>query len=487
MANPIGGSGTPQSGSGVTPSAGGVSSASASSPVSSGFSSGNSQSYASASVQQAGAGLLPGPASGGVRSEEYLQQAKLARLQAIMKTLESLLASDADDLSSTQTIMMVMRGKVNDMRVLMNTVIIEGVLGDYEALYDQKMKVPELRNSIWEKQGAVDNLKSEQAQKQKLVNDSNSRLNTIQSLNAFGLFSSEISSLQALIANVQSEINALSNKVSSQEAEVAQLNNALQGLQLSGLMARELDAFMDMLSIRLVRSPDKASLESGEEKVDQLKRELKEINGLLNHEGLKLLMEKQQTLQAINERINREYRLAGHSVLSAMTLPSFTKEDSRLSVEESGMDALTEQSVADVSREQLNHVAQGILAAYHGDDQVDISESVSEGESTDIGSVDINAGGDSPADIDNHSVDIGANNQSPPPSVVSRGLQEPEIDNGLDRHTAAVDNNLVSSLPGIEALSLDIAMQQEQIDQMVSEFLEDEQRSQESIRNSRTV
>ncbi|WP_257283119.1 hypothetical protein [Endozoicomonas sp. SESOKO1] len=484
MANPIGGSGTPQSGSSVTPSAGGVSSAS---PVSSGFSSGNSQSYASASVQQAGAGLLPGPASGGVRSEEYLQQAKLARLQAIMKTLESLLASDADDLSSTQTIMMVMRGKVNDMRVLMNTVIIEGVLGDYEALYDQKMKVPELRYSIWEKQGAVDNLKSEQAQKQKLVNDSNSRLNTIQSLNAFGLFSSEISSLQALIANVQSEINTLSNKVSSQEAEVAQLNNALQGLQLSGLMARELDAFMDMLSIRLVRSPDKASLESGEEKVDQLKRELKEINGLLNHEGLKLLMEKQQTLQAINERINREYRLAGHSVLSAMTLPSFTKEDSRLSVEESGMDALTEQSVADVSREQLNHVAQGILAAYHGADQVDISESVSEGESTDIGSVDINAGGDSPADIDNHSVDIGANNQSPLPSVVSQGLKEPELDNGLDRHTAAVDNNLVSSLPGIEALSLDIAMQQEQIDQMVSEFLEDEQRSQESIRNSRTV
>ncbi len=469
MSNPIDSTGAAQSGAVVPASADGVTSVSTASSLSSGFSVENSLSYAEAGALQAEPSLLPGPAPQGILSEEYLQQAKLARLEALVKTFESLLASDGDNVSSTQTLLMVMRGKVSDMRALMNTLIIKGVLSDQEALGDQKMKIPELGQTIKVKQSELSNLKSEQSEKQTLVNESNSRLNFIEDVDLLGIYSDEIDSLRSLIASIESELVELNSKVSSQEAQVAQLNSTLEALQLSGLMAKELDVFMDMMSVRLVRAPDKASVESGEEKVDDLRRELKEIRNFLAREDLKVLMEKQQTVQTLNEKINREYRLVGDSRLSTKNLPSLKKSDSETPVVEIGAGALTEQSATDVTSEQLNHIAQGILAAYHAADPQDMME-----PDLEKGAVGVN-------------VDTGTSDYSQLSAAVLPGPDESGLDSGFDLPKATDENDAVSSLPGLEELSGDIYAQQEQIDRVVAEFLEDEQRSQQAIRRLRNV
>ena len=474
MSNPIDSTGSAQSGSVVPASADGVTSVSS---VSSGFSVENSLSYAEAGALQAEPSLLPEPAPQGILSEEYLQQAKLAKLDALVKTFESLLASDGDNVSSTQTLLMVMRGKVSDMRALMNTLIIKGVLSDQEALSDQKMKIPELGQTIKGKQGELDTLKSEQSQKQTVVDESKSRLDTLETWDIVGIYSDEIDSLKSLIASVETELAELKGKVASKEAEVAQLNSTLEALQLSGLMAKELDAFMDMMSVRLVRTPDKASVESGEEKVDELKRELKEISNFLAREDLKVLMEKQQTVQTLNEKINREYRLVGDSRLSATNLMSLKKVDSETLVSESGAVALTEQSATDVTSDRFNHIAQGILAAYHAAEHA--AEHAADPQ--DMMEPDLEKGA-----VGVH-VDTGISDYSQLSPAVLPGPDESVLDSGFNLSRATDENDAVSGLPGLEGLSGDIYAQQEQIDREVAEFLEDEQRSQEAIRRLRNV
>lgn len=326
MSNSVGGADSVQPTSVInSPS---VSSADSDSSVSSGFSTVNSVSHVEGEAQSGGSVNLDAPDSLILSSEEYARQAaktKFSGLQSSLAQFNARFSSGVVDLSDTQTLLMVFRGVINDLKLLNNAQTIDGVLTEQESLHDRKMSMPELKKEIGEGKSKSDTLKTDRNEKQELLDDSEDILNN----DMFMLLMSSLdkSALRALAQSLTSDVVALNADIIKSDNSVQEKQTKLAAMKTAGIMVKELDFFLELLSIQPVATDSKESLESGEGRVDQLKRDIKDVEARFSREGLQFLLAKQfltklnkETVKVADKAID-----SSHTTVESGALPSLLK------------------------------------------------------------------------------------------------------------------------------------------------------------------
>ena len=238
MSDPIGSAGSSQ-----VPGAGGVQAnpgAVAASSVSSGYSADNSMSHAGGSVSRRSDGvLLDIPADSPLNSRNYLAQAVQNKLQALkaVVALNTNLPDDQIDLSDTQNLLLSLRGVLNDIKVL------SGV--------------------------AAMDIRSVQFQQTKdMVRNSPAKIEEIRS---------NIESIKSQIETKKND-GADTNEIAKLEAQQRSEEMRLSVRKAVAAAVGDLDRITREMPVVLVGSISKSSLQTGEEELDELKRELQMLD-----------------------------------------------------------------------------------------------------------------------------------------------------------------------------------------------------------------
>lgn len=489
MSNPIG-----NAGSSPTPGIGGAqanSGAVASGSVSSGFSADNSVSHASGSSASGSGGVsLDSPGESPLNSRNYLAQAVQTKLEALkaVVALNNDMPANEIDLSDTQNLLLSLRGVLNDIRVVSSAATL-----DIRALQFQQNKqialntparVNEMRQDVEAIQHHIDAI--QQQIKQFQANDIG----------------------EDVITPLRAQVASLEAKKQSQEARIG----AREAL---ALVVNVGDSILQELSVIPVRTASKSSLHTGEEELDELKRELQMLDNRFAKEDVRAVLAS-QILREVNRNLTKESDRYSANALEkgATQLPQAVPEilppklvknlfrfllpqnPSELSaVNES--EAPSEQAISDAAEGLALVIAARVDSEVPDKLQPENTKSqndhqdMSAATTTDVSiptSTVMSTGGNSNAVSEENPVDQpilgdnlsleGANN---PQAFTLLLLKErmADIEEALNKnvHGAVVDS--------IGANQLAQLLEQEQrIDVMVAEALKDSERSEEAIRRA---
>ena len=279
MSNPIGNAGNSQA-PGVA-SAPASSGAAASGSVSSGYSADNSVSHAGASVGGVSEGVaLDNPGDSPLNSRNYLAQAVQTKLEALkaVVALNANIPDDQIDLSDTQNLLLSLRGTLNDIRVLSGVATLSIRSLQFQQRQQLSSATParvrEIRANIADIQSSIDSKKS---QADSLASNGGS----------------------------QSSIDSLRNEVVQLEAQKQGEEMRLVARQALALMASDIDRVTREMPIVRVRSSSKTALHTGEEQLDELKRELQMLDIRFAKEDVRAVLAS-QILAEFNRNLARE-------------------------------------------------------------------------------------------------------------------------------------------------------------------------------------
>ena len=279
MSNPIGNSGNSQA-PGVG-SAQSNSGAVAPNSVSSGFSADNSVSHIGAPSANGGDGvLLDNPGDSPLSSRNYLAQAvqtKLAALQAAV-ALHNGLRTDEIDLSDTQNLLLALRATLNDIKVLSSAATLDIRSLQFQQTQQMVRNTPAKVGAIRQD---IANIQSEIDQKQTQINIHESN----------NVSESAIAPLRAEIADLEAQKRSQEMRVVAREALAS----------VSG----DNDRILRELLVTPVRTSSKASLHTGEEELDKLKRELQMLANRFAKEDVRAVLVS-QILAEFNRNLARE-------------------------------------------------------------------------------------------------------------------------------------------------------------------------------------
>lgn len=266
MSDPIGSAGSPQvpGASGVQANPGAV----AASSVSSGYSADNSMSHAGGSVSRRSDGvLLDIPADSPLNSRNYLAQAVQNKLQALkaVVALNANLPDDQIDLSDTQNLLLSLRGVLNDIKVL------SGV--------------------------AAMDIRSVQLQQTKdMVRN----------------YPAKIEKVRSNIASLKSQINAKKNEEDPDANEIEGLEVRLRSEEMRLSVKKsvaaavgDLDRITREIPVVQVGGISKSSLKTGEEELDELKRDLQMLDIRFGKEDVRAVLAS-KILAEYNRHLVRE-------------------------------------------------------------------------------------------------------------------------------------------------------------------------------------
>ncbi|USE34497.1 hypothetical protein [Endozoicomonas sp. SCSIO W0465] len=247
MSSSVGESGSVQAGSAAAPGASGNVSADSGSAVSSGYSAANSVSQAAGSSSdgsQAGVSLDAPADNSGAGGVDFLAQALQTKLDSFRATIaqNNALTPEGLDLSDTRNLLLSLRGMINDLMVLNSVTTIELRSLDRQTRISLPSDINGLKKSVADTQGLINSKRSQ------LEGASDYQKQTLQN---------EIASLEA--TNLSRQV-----RLSAKET-------------LLGFHGTE-DNAVSALSVPLVKAISPESLESGEERLDDLKQELQVID-----------------------------------------------------------------------------------------------------------------------------------------------------------------------------------------------------------------
>ena len=279
MSNPIGNAGSAQApGVGSAPASSG---AAASGSVSSGYSADNSVSHAGASAGGVSDGVaLDNPGDSPLNSRNYLAQAVQTKLQALkaVVALNANIPDDQIDLSDTQNLLLSLRGTLNDIRVLSGVATLSIRSLQFQQTQQLSSATParvrEIRANIADLQSSIDSKKS---QADSLENNGGS----------------------------QSSIDSLRNEVVQLEAQKQGEEMRLVARQALAIVASDIDRVTREMPVVRVRSSSKTALHTGEEQLDELKRELQMLDIRFAKEDIRAVLAS-QILAEFNRNLARE-------------------------------------------------------------------------------------------------------------------------------------------------------------------------------------
>ncbi len=279
MSNPIGNSGNSQA-----PGVGSAQSnpgAVAANSVSSGFSADNSVSHVGASSANGGDGvLLDNPGDSPLNSRNYLAQAvqtKLAALQAVV-ALHNGLPTDEIDLSDTQNLLLALRATLNDIKVLSSAATLDIRSLQFQQTQQMVRNTPAKVGAIRQD---IANTQTEIEQKQSLIN-------TYENDN---VGENVIAPLRAKIAELEAHKHSQEMRIVAREA--------------LAIVAGDNNRILRELLVTPVRTSSKASLHTGEEELDKLKRELQMLANRFAKEDVRAVLAS-QILAEFNRNLVRE-------------------------------------------------------------------------------------------------------------------------------------------------------------------------------------
>ena len=322
MSNPIGETGsTPTTTS--PPTTTGTDPVDSGGSVSSGFSTENSvsQTEGNATGVSQGSTSLDSPEETTTSSTSFLQQAFKARLEgfrSVFSNFNAQFSSGQIDLSDTQTLLLVFRGMISDIKALNSAENIDSVSSERQFLQAQRSEISKAQIEIDKSQAVIDakNLELQGKQsslqaKQAILTSKSAELSTAQSANPVD--TNLVNSLTAEVSQLQSEVSALQAEISALSGEVATLESQNQARRVQVAVRQALLALTESaefvtraFAIAPVKSEDEEDLETGEEKLDALERELQELDALLSREELQVKLAK-QILSDFNREVVREF------------------------------------------------------------------------------------------------------------------------------------------------------------------------------------
>lgn len=498
MSNPIG-----NAGSSPTPGVGGAqanSGANAPSSVSSGFSADNSVSHASGSSAGGSGGVsLDSPGESLLNSRNYLAQAVQTKLEALkaVVALNNDMPTNEIDLSDTQNLLLSLRGVLNDIRVVSSAATL-----DIRAMQFQQNKqianntparVEEMRQGVKETQHLIDTV-----QKQ------------IKSYQDKGAGEDVIAPLRAQLAIFEA-------KKQGQEARIG-------ARQAMALVANVGDSILRELSVMPVRTASKSSLHTGEEELDELKRELQVLEKRFAKEDVRavlasrILGEMNRDLTKESDRYSAKALEKGATQLPQaipeMLPPKLVKNLFRFLMPQNLPELPAVKESEAPSEQAISNAAEGlalvIAARVDSDvpdkrqpentksqnDRQDMSETTTTDVSVPASTTDVSipastamsTGGNSNAVSEENPVDQpilgdnlsleGANN---PQAFTLLLLRErmADIEEALNKN---VDGAVADSIGANQLAQL--LEQEQRIDVMVAEALKDSERSEEAIRRA---
>ena len=250
MSDPIGSAGSSQ-----VPGAGGVQAnpgAVAASSVSSGYSADNSMSHAGGSVSRRSDGvLLDIPADSPLNSRNYLAQAVQNKLQALkaVVALNANLPDDQIDLSDTQNLLLSLRGVLNDIKVLSGVAAMDIRSVQFQQTKDMvrnsPAKIEEIRSNIESIKSQIKTKKDDEAD------------------------DDEIHKLEAQLRSEEVRLS-VRKAVTAAVGDLDRITREMPVVQVGGI--------------------SKSSLKTGEEELDELKRELQMLDIRFGKEDVRAVL-----------------------------------------------------------------------------------------------------------------------------------------------------------------------------------------------------
>ena len=245
MSNPIGEIGNAPAPASGHAGNGSVAAAGSGNSVSSGFSRENSvsQTEADRSAMSQYSVSLDVPTNRSLGSGDYLEKAIKARIDSFRAIVayNKAMATEELDLSDTQNLLMSFRGMINDLRVLNNATTIELRSSERLGRIDQALGIDRLKDEINATQREIIGKRA-----------------------ILGIVSeSEKSKLEKEIQTLEGENESRRVRISAKEASLA-FNSSD-------------DSVVRALSVAPVKTDSKESIKSGEEQLDELKRELQSL------------------------------------------------------------------------------------------------------------------------------------------------------------------------------------------------------------------
>ncbi len=380
MSNPIGETGSTQTTSPVTTTTG-TEPAGSGSTVSSGFSAENSvsQTEGAGSGSSQGVVSLDSPEETSTSSTSLLQQAFKSRLEgfrSVFSNFNAHFTSGQIDLSDTQTLLLVLRGLISDIKALNNAENIDSVSSERQHLQAQRSEISKTQIEINKSQVVIDtkNLELQGKQssfqaKQALLTSKSAELSTAQSANPID--TNLVNSLIAEVTQRQSEVNALQTEISALSGELSILESQNQTRRVQVAIRQALlvisqssELITGAFAVTQVKSEEDEDLETGEEKLDALKRELQELDALFSREELKVRLAK-EVLSDFNQEVIRESDRYSENIqpqglaaeLKALLSPQvvsnlfsvFSAQDTSALAAVSGQASPSEQQLADAA------------------------------------------------------------------------------------------------------------------------------------------
>ncbi|WP_066016455.1 hypothetical protein [Endozoicomonas atrinae] len=251
---------------------------------------------------------------------DLLQQSFKARLEgfrSVFSNFKAQYSSGQIDLSDTQTLLLVFRGMISDIKALNNAETIDSVASQRQQIQSIRQELAEARLKISGNEAEIGdkNLKvtghqNKLQESQTLLSTKLAELSDAQSADPVDV--NLVNSLSTEVAELQSEINDLEGKISTLNGEIANLSSQNQALRLRVAILEALLVLIEnsesvarAFAVSTVKSDEEEELETGEEKLDALKRELKELDGLFSREEMQVKLEK-QILAGFNREVVRE-------------------------------------------------------------------------------------------------------------------------------------------------------------------------------------
>ena len=188
---------------------------------------------------------------------------------------------------------------ISDIKALNNAENIDSVSTERQFLQAQRREVASLQIEIDQNQSVITAKNGEIQSKQQT-------LTSKQNINTDGMSDTQKAQLQSEIDTLQAEISALSGEVATLESQ-NQARRVQVAVRQALLALTESAEFVTRaFAIAPVKSEDEEDLETGEEKLDALERELQELDALFSREELQVKLAK-QILSDFNREVVREF------------------------------------------------------------------------------------------------------------------------------------------------------------------------------------
>ena len=269
--------------------------------VTSGFSSENSVSLTegtSSGNTQSGV-LLDTPGST-ISRDSLLSQALRSRLEgfrSIVSIFNSQFSSDQIDLSDTQTLLLVLRGVISDIKALNSAENIDSDFSTRRYRQAKRSEIAKIQLEINKNKETIDAQSSE-------ILDKQQTLSSKQAVNTDEMSGPEKAQLQSEIDTLRAQIESLSEKVSTLESKNLGLRGVVAVNEVLLVLVENtefvVDAFVE------VKGNGKEELKTGEEKLSKLKYELQLLSALFSKEELQAKLAK-DIQRDFNRETIREY------------------------------------------------------------------------------------------------------------------------------------------------------------------------------------